>query len=56
LRVGITDASTAEAFGNITSVPTLFVFDRSGKTAQIVYGAPPDLHDRVNKVLSSLAD
>lgn len=56
LRVGITDASTAEAFGNITSVPTLFLFDCSGKVAQIVYGAPPDLHERVEQVLSSLAD
>jgi len=56
LRVAVTDASTAEAFGNITSVPTLFLFDRSGKTAQIIYGAPPDLHQRVSQLLSSLAD
>ena len=56
LRVAITDASTAEAFGNITSVPTMFLFDRSGKTAQVVYGAPPDLHERVGQVLDSLAD
>ena len=56
LRVGITDAATAEAFGNITSVPTLFVFDRSGKTAQVVYGAPPDLHQRVERLLDALAD
>ena len=56
LRVGITDASTAEAFGNITSVPTLFLFDRSGKAAQIVYGAPPDLHQKVEQALASLAE
>jgi thiol-disulfide isomerase/thioredoxin len=54
LRVAIADASTAEAFGNITSVPTMFLFDRSGKTAQVVYGAPPDLHDRVGKIVDSL--
>ena len=35
LRIAITDASTAEAFGNITSVPTMFLFDRSGKVAQV---------------------
>ena len=56
LRVAITDASTAEAFGNITCVPTLFLFDRSGKTVQVVYGAPPDLHERVGQALDSLAD
>jgi len=56
LRVAITDATTAEAFGNITSVPTLFLFDRSGKTARVVYGAPPDLHAQVAEVLDSLID
>lgn len=56
LRVGITDASIAEAFGNITSVPTLFLFDRSGKTAQIVYGAPPDLHQKVEQELGLVAE
>jgi len=56
LRIAITDAPTAEAFGNITSVPTMFLFDRSGKTAQVVYGAPPDLHKRVGQVLDSLTD
>jgi hypothetical protein len=54
LRVAITDAATAEAFGNITSVPTLFLFDRSGKTARVLYGAPPDLHEQAGKTLDSL--
>jgi thiol-disulfide isomerase/thioredoxin len=56
LRAAITDAATAEAFGNITSVPTMFLFDRSGKTARVVYGAPPDLHAQVAELLDSLAD
>jgi thiol-disulfide isomerase/thioredoxin len=56
LRVAITDAATAEAFGNITSVPTMFLFDRSGKTARVVYGAPPDLHAQVAEVLEALVD
>jgi thiol-disulfide isomerase/thioredoxin len=54
LRVGITDAKTAEAFGNITSVPTMFLFDGTGKTAQVIYGAPPDLHQKVSQTLDSL--
>jgi thiol-disulfide isomerase/thioredoxin len=50
----ITDASTAQAFGDITAVPTMFIFDRSGKTARVLYGAPPDLHEQVQKTLDSL--
>ena len=56
LRVAITDAATAEAFGNITSVPTLFLFDRSGKTARVLYGAPPDLHEEAGRTLDSLVN
>lgn len=54
LRVAIRDAPTAQAFGNVTSVPTLFLFDRAGKTARVLYGAPPDLHEQAGKVLDSL--
>jgi hypothetical protein len=56
LPVAIADPATAEAFGNITSVPTMYLFDRSGKTARVVYGAPPDLHAQVAEVLDSLVD
>ncbi len=54
LRWAITDASTAQAFGDITAVPTLFLFDRSGKTARVMYGAPPDLHEQVGMSLEDL--
>lgn len=54
LRWAITDASTAEAFGDITAVPTMFLFDRSGKTARVIYGAPPNLHQDAEKTLDAL--
>lgn len=54
LRWAITDAATARAFGDITSVPTMFLFDRQGKTARILYGAPPDLHEQAEKALADL--
>jgi thiol-disulfide isomerase/thioredoxin len=54
LRWAITDARTAVAFGDITSVPTLFLFDRSGKAARVFYGAPPDLHQQAEKVIDQL--
>ena len=54
LHWAITDASTAQSFGDITAVPTLFLFDRSGKTSRILYGAPPDLHTQVENTLAIL--
>jgi thiol-disulfide isomerase/thioredoxin len=54
LHWAIADAPTAAAFGDITSVPTMFLFDQSGKTTQVLYGAPPDLHDQAEKTLAKL--
>ncbi len=54
LKWAIADAHTAAAFGDITSVPTMFIFDRSGKTAQVFYGAPPDLHRQAEATLNGL--
>ncbi len=56
LRWAISDAKTAQAFGDIVSVPTLFLFDRSGKTARVLYGAPRDLHAQAEKVLATLVN
>jgi len=39
-------------FGDIVSVPTLFVFDRAGATAKVFYGAPPDLHEQVESAIA----
>jgi thiol-disulfide isomerase/thioredoxin len=54
LRWAIADAATAQAFGDVTAVPTLFVFDRQGRTAHVSYGAPPDLHEQVEKQIEGL--
>ena len=54
LRWAIADPATAQAFGDVTSVPTMFLFDRSGKTASVLYGAPPDLHQQAGKTLDAL--
>lgn len=40
-------------FGDIVSVPTLFVFDRGGKTVRVFYGAPPDLHEQVEGAIAA---
>ncbi|HKY04341.1 MAG TPA: TlpA disulfide reductase family protein, partial [Blastocatellia bacterium] len=42
-------------FGDFSTVPTMFVFDRQGKTAGVFYGAPKDLHARVARLIDTLA-
>jgi len=32
----------------------MYIFDRNGKTAQATFGAPPDVHEQVEKTLNSL--
>ncbi len=54
LRWAIADAGTARAFGDITAVPTMFLFDREGKTAKVIYGAAPDMHEQAGRVLDGL--
>lgn len=54
LRAVMGTEAMMNAFGGITSVPTMFVFDRQGKTAQVFYGAPDDLHQQAEKLLRPL--
>jgi thiol-disulfide isomerase/thioredoxin len=54
LRVAVAPPDVARAFGDLSAVPTLFVFDRSGRRAAIFYGAPPTLHAEAEAALTSL--
>jgi thiol-disulfide isomerase/thioredoxin len=54
LHWAITDTATAQAFGDITAVPTMFLFDRSGRTARVYYGASPNLHEDAGGTLDAL--
>jgi thiol-disulfide isomerase/thioredoxin len=42
-------------FGDITAVPTLLLFDAQGRAVESFFGAPPDLHQNVEKALARLA-
>lgn len=42
------------AFGDVSAVPTLLLFDRQGKTAANFFGAPPTLHGEAEAALASL--
>lgn len=42
------------AFGDVSAVPTLLVFDREGRAAGAFYGAPPGLHAEAEAKLAGL--
>jgi len=42
------------AFGDVSAVPTLLVFDGQGRTADVYFGAPPTLHKEAEAKLASL--
>ena len=54
LRWAMATPESARAFGDVTAVPTLFVFDRDAKTAAVFYGAPPPLHAEAEAKLAAL--
>jgi thiol-disulfide isomerase/thioredoxin len=54
LRFALAGPDTARAFGDISAVPTLFVFDAGGRRAAVFYGAPPGLHEQAEATVRSL--
>ena len=47
-------AEVAEAFGNPSVIPTLFVFGPGGQTVRIFFGAPEGLHQRIAALAEGL--
>jgi thiol-disulfide isomerase/thioredoxin len=45
----------ARSFGDVSAVPSLFLFDRTGKTAATFFGAPPELHAEAESKISAIA-
>jgi thiol-disulfide isomerase/thioredoxin len=54
LRWAMGTPETARAFGDISAVPTLFVFDPRGRTAAAYFGAPPGLHAEAEARIEAL--
>jgi thiol-disulfide isomerase/thioredoxin len=54
LRFALGTPQLARAFGDISAVPTMFVFDSEGRRADSAFGAPPDLHARIESRLKTL--
>jgi thiol-disulfide isomerase/thioredoxin len=45
----------ARLFGELGSIPTMYVFGRAGRRAAVFYGATPDLHDKIGQLLDAVA-
>ena len=56
LRWAMGTPEMARAFGDVSAVPTLFLFDRQGRTLAAFYGAPPALHAEAEKALEAALD
>lgn len=54
LRFALGTPELARAFGDISAVPTMFVFDAQGRRVDSAFGAPPDLHARVESRLEAM--
>ena len=54
VRFAMGNPEVARAFGDVTAVPTLFLFDGQGRTVAAYYGAPPDLHKDAEGRIRSL--
>jgi thiol-disulfide isomerase/thioredoxin len=56
LRFGMASPEMARAFGDLSAVPTLFVFDRQGRSRGTFFGAPPSLHANAERALADALD
>lgn len=54
LSVVLGSEALVAPFGTLGSVPRMFLFDPTGKTAGVFYGAPADLHEKVGRLVASL--
>jgi thiol-disulfide isomerase/thioredoxin len=53
-RWAIRTPEILKAFGDVSAVPTLLVFDRNGKHAAAFYGSTPKLHDEADRTIAGL--
>jgi len=44
------------SLGPVAAVPKLFIFDRTGKRSEVIYGAAPDLHERIRAAVETLSE
>ncbi len=53
-RVAIGSQEAREAFGGPPAIPTLLLADANGRIVRVFYGAPPNLHEEIERELGKL--
>jgi thiol-disulfide isomerase/thioredoxin len=53
VRWAMGNPDIARSFGDISAVPTLYLFNPKGETVEIYYGAPPELHELAERDIAS---
>jgi thiol-disulfide isomerase/thioredoxin len=54
-RIVMGTPEVVNAFGAVAAVPKLIVFDKKGRRSQVLYGAPPDLHQQIEAAVKKAA-
>jgi thiol-disulfide isomerase/thioredoxin len=54
LRWAMRTPSVLQAFGDVSAVPTLLMFDQKGKAAGAFYGSTPQIHEDADAALAKL--
>lgn len=53
-RIVMGDRQLADAVGGLAAVPAIFIADERGRIVKTIYGAPPDLHETIERELDGL--
>lgn len=56
LRWAMGSPDLARKFGDLSAVPTLFLFDSKSNIVDVFYGAPPDLHQKAEAAIHSVIE
>ena len=54
-HVVVGSSDLLKALGSVAAVPKLFIFDGAGRRAEVMYGAAPDLHQRIQAAVDRLS-
>ena len=52
-RIVMGTPEVIKAFGAVAAVPKILIFDRAGRRSKVIYGAPPDLHQQIERALAA---
>jgi thiol-disulfide isomerase/thioredoxin len=54
-RIVMGTPDVIKAYGAVAAVPKILIFDKAGARSKIIYGAPPDLHQQIERAVQAAA-